>query len=67
MTHGDWTKYTFNKNEYCICKKPWGYQGRYDMVCCDTCGEWFHCYCLNIRRIDVANNDWNCSSCVNDA
>ena len=67
MTHGDWNEYTFNKNEYCICKKPWGYRGRHDMVCCDTCTEWFHCYCMDVRRADVANIQWNCPTCVNNS
>ncbi|XP_055623387.1 uncharacterized protein LOC129766816 [Toxorhynchites rutilus septentrionalis] len=32
------------------------------MVCCDSCGDWFHFECVGVDE-SVENVDWNCKDC----
>ena len=32
---------------FCICRQP---EGDKFMICCDQCGEWFHCDCIGITE-----------------
>ncbi|XP_065083433.1 uncharacterized protein LOC135705588 [Ochlerotatus camptorhynchus] len=32
------------------------------MVCCDTCGDWFHFECVGVDE-SIAKVDWNCKDC----
>ena len=62
--YGPWEKYEFNKKHYCICNKSAKYKAKQGMVACDTCNEWYHCYCMNVKRHELENVEWKCPSCV---
>ena len=36
-----------SKGIFCICHQP---EGDKFMICCDQCGEWFHCDCIGITE-----------------
>ena len=50
---------------YCICRYPDCTTCFGDMVCCDSCGEWFHEHCLHIKNIkDLKKQTWFCFRCA---
>ena len=53
------------KEVFCICRKP---EGRQFMICCDICGEWYHCSCIGMKEEDgkkLSSDDasYVCQSC----
>ena len=44
---------------YCLCSLPESYDK--EMILCDTCEEWYHFKCVNIRN---APDNWTCPKCI---
>lgn len=47
---------------YCVCKKPSGECSSDEMVACDRCNNWFHPFCLKLKRLPTAKV-WYCPAC----
>ena len=45
---------------FCSCQMPETWD---DMVCCDSCEEWYHLRCINRRSIPNSEEQWFCSAC----
>ena len=45
---------------FCMCQMPetWDH-----MVRCDSCGEWYHLRCINLRSMLNSVEQWFCSAC----
>lgn len=43
------------------CNRPPGNQ---DMICCDSCDEWYHFECVGIDLAPPARQKWYCSDCA---
>ena len=47
---------------FCICKEA--YDENKAMICCDECGEWYHCTCVGMNPSDAANCEtYTCPQC----
>ena len=61
--YGIWKEYTFSKVLYCVCRQR---HNNRDMICCDSCNDWFHCDCMGVNASDYGPNDlFTCRSCAN--
>ena len=47
---------------YCVCKKEYD-NDKDEMICCDTCNEWYHHKCVNFS-IDSIGNRYSCKNCI---
>ena len=45
---------------FCSCQMPETWD---DMVCCDSCEEWYHLRCINLKSIPNSEEQWFCSAC----
>ena len=45
--------------EYCVCKTS---DDLDNMVGCDSCNDWFHPRCLNLKRLPLTKK-WYCPAC----
>ena len=45
---------------FCTCQTPVTWD---NMVCCDSCGEWYHLRCINLRSMLNSVEQWFCSAC----
>ena len=45
---------------FCTCQTPKTWD---NMVCCDSCGEWYHLRCINLRSMLNSVEQWFCSAC----
>ena len=56
-----------NKTAYCTCRARVQINKQdYEMVQCDSCNEWYHCWCLGINVNDTSNDaEWICEFCTN--
>ena len=45
---------------FCTCQTPETWD---NMVCCDSCGEWYHLRCINLRSMLNSVEQWFCSAC----
>lgn len=50
---------TTSNTEYCICKTT---TKLYKMVGCDSCNNWFHLACINLKRYPRSKT-WYCKDC----
>ena len=49
---------------YCICRYPEVTSRFGDMICCDSCEEWYHEYCLQIPNLAALKKSiWICPRC----
>ena len=46
-------------NIYCSCRLT----EKGDMICCDSCNEWFHQSCIHVDTSINIDNDWFCAKC----
>lgn len=51
---------------WCLCQQP--HDDRF-MICCDSCGEWYHGECVGIsvtegKRMEKTGQDYICAKCV---
>ena len=44
---------------FCTCQTPETWD---NMVCCDSCGEWYHLRCINLRSMLNSVEQWFCST-----
>ena len=47
-------------NLYCFCRLP---ENEEDMICCDSCEEWYHYSCLKDVPQNPSNSIWFCETC----
>lgn len=51
-------------NLYCVCRYPEVTSRFGDMICCDSCEEWYHEYCLQIPNLAALKKSiWICPRC----
>ena len=46
---------------YCLCRLP---NSGDNMVCCNSCSEWYHFTCVDIVPGTKLGTTWNCPSCT---
>lgn len=46
---------------FCSCHQK--YDESKAMICCDECGEWYHCSCIGISEVDEELDNYVCPSC----
>lgn len=47
---------------FCSCRLP----EKGQMICCDSCNEWFHQSCIETSIDNLDDDDWFCAKCSNE-